>query len=442
MAVAVLRCSRDFRYLWVSPSCTAWYGRPASEMVGKKIAEVLGQAAFDTVRPYIDRVLSGERVEFEIQVPYQHIASRWVKAVYVPTHDSTGQIDGWVAVLMDTTNHHSLEEALREADRRKDEFLAVLAHELRNPLAPIRNSLHIMRLLVRNDPTADSAAEMMERQVHHMVRLVDDLMEVSRITRGSIELRKERIDLAGIVRSAVETSRPLIDGARHQLLIAVPTEPLTLEGDPVRLTQVIANLLNNAAKYTDAGGQIRLTIRREGDDVSISIQDTGVGIAADMLPRVFDPFVQGARSTIHAQGGLGIGLTLVKRLVELHGGTVEVRSEGGGKGSEFVVRLPLAERAPATDVIERAGRAHPHSHRSACSLSTTTATPPRACASCSRCSERRCASPTAEQRRSTCSAPGSRPSCCSTSECPAWTATRWRVASAGSRSCVTLRSSP
>jgi PAS domain S-box-containing protein len=359
MAVAVLRCSRDFRYLWVSPSCTAWYGRPASEMVGKKIAEVLGQAAFDTVRPYIDRVLSGERVEFEIQVPYQHIASRWVKAVYVPTHDSTGQIDGWVAVLMDTTNHHSLEDALREADRRKDEFLAVLAHELRNPLAPIRNSLHIMRLLVRNDPTADSAAEMMERQVHHMVRLVDDLMEVSRITRGSIELRKERIDLAGIVRSAVETSRPLIDGARHQLLIAVPTEPLTLEGDPVRLTQVIANLLNNAAKYTDAGGQIRLTIRREGDDVSISIQDTGVGIAADMLPRVFDPFVQGARSTIHAQGGLGIGLTLVKRLVELHGGTVEVRSEGGGKGSEFVVRLPLAERAPATDVIERAGRASP-----------------------------------------------------------------------------------
>ena len=359
MAVAVLRCSRDFRYLWVSPGCTAWHGRPASEMVGRKIAEVLGQAAFDTVRPYIDRVLSGERVEFEIQVPYQHVASRWVKAVYVPTHDSTGQIDGWVAVLMDTTNHHSLEDALREADRRKDEFLAVLAHELRNPLAPIRNSLHIMRLLVRNDPTADSAAEMMERQVHHMVRLVDDLMEVSRITRGSIELRKERIDLAGIVRSAVETSRPLIDGARHQLLIAVPTEPLTLEGDPVRLTQVIANLLNNAAKYTDAGGQIRLTIRREGDDVSISIQDTGVGIAADMLPRVFDPFVQGALSTIHAQGGLGIGLTLVKRLVELHGGTVEVRSEGGGKGSEFVVRLPLAERAPATDVIERAGRASP-----------------------------------------------------------------------------------
>jgi len=359
MAVAVLRCSRDFRYLWVSPGCTAWHGRPASEMVGRKIAEVLGQAAFDTVRPYIDRVLSGERVEFEIQVPYQHIASRWVKAVYVPTHDSTGQIDGWVAVLMDTTNHHSLEDALREADRRKDEFLAVLAHELRNPLAPIRNSLHIMRLLVRNDPTADSAAEMMERQVHHMVRLVDDLMEVSRITRGSIELRKERIDLAGIVRSAVETSRPLIDGARHQLLIAVPTEPLTLEGDPVRLTQVIANLLNNAAKYTNAGGQIRLTIRREGDDVSISIQDTGVGIAADMLPRVFDPFVQGARSTIHAQGGLGIGLTLVKRLVELHGGTVEARSEGGGKGSEFVVRLPLAERAPATDVIERAGRASP-----------------------------------------------------------------------------------
>jgi signal transduction histidine kinase/CheY-like chemotaxis protein len=290
-----------------------------------------------------------------MQIPYQQLGMRWVKATYVPTHDAAGRTDGWVAVLMDTTSYHELEDALREADRRKVEFLAMLAHELRNPLAPIRNSLHILRLLIRDDPTADSAGEMMERQVGHMVRLVDDLMEVSRITRGNIELRKERLEVAAIVRRAVETSRPLIDGARHQLIIAVPSDPLTLEGDSVRLTQVIANLLNNAAKYTEAGGRIWLTIRRDGGSVLISVKDTGMGIAADVLPRIFEPFVQGERTTSQMQGGLGIGLTLVKRLVEMHGGSVEACSDGAGRGSEFVVRLPLVEDAAAVGVIERAG---------------------------------------------------------------------------------------
>ncbi len=231
----------------------------------------------------------------------------------------------------------------READRRKDEFLAILAHELRNPLAPIRNSLHILRLGARNDPTAERVTEMMERQVNHMVRLVDDLMEVSRITRGKIELRKEPVEVAAVVRSAVETSRPLIEAAGHQLTVAVPPEPLTLEGDPVRLAQVFANLLNNAAKYTEDGGRICLTVRREGGDaIAVSVRDTGIGISADMLPRVFELFTQVDRSTRRAQGGLGIGLTLVKSLVEMHGGSVEARSDGRGKGSEFVVRLPLA----------------------------------------------------------------------------------------------------
>ncbi|HVF62127.1 MAG TPA: ATP-binding protein [Thermoanaerobaculia bacterium] len=232
---------------------------------------------------------------------------------------------------------------LQEADRRKDEFLAILAHELRNPLAPIRNSLHILRLGARNDPTAERVTEMMERQVNHMVRLVDDLMEVSRITRGKIELRKEPVEIAAVVRSAVETSRPLIEAAGHQLTVAVPPEPLTLEGDPVRLAQVFANLLNNAAKYTDDGGRICLTVRREGGDaIAVSVRDTGTGISADMLPRVFELFTQVDRSAGRAQGGLGIGLTLVKSLVEMHGGSVEAHSEGPGRGSEFVVRLPLS----------------------------------------------------------------------------------------------------
>jgi two-component system, sensor histidine kinase len=237
------------------------------------------------------------------------------------------------------------EEALREADRRKDEFLAILAHELRNPLAPIRNSLHIQRLTSHNDPATERLVEMMERQVNHMVRLVDDLLEISRISRGRIELRKESVEIAAVVESAVETSRPLIETRHQQLVVEVPPEPLILEGDPVRLAQVFANLLNNATKYTDIGGQIWLTVRREGQAVAISVRDSGVGIPAEMLPRVFELFTQVDRSAGRAQGGLGIGLTLVKSLVEMHGGSVAVHSEGCGKGSEFVVRLPLAAEA-------------------------------------------------------------------------------------------------
>ena len=241
-----------------------------------------------------------------------------------------------------------LAEELREAHRRKDEFLAMLAHELRNPLAPIRNSLHILRLAGQDDPTVRRTGEMMERQVVQMVRLVDDLLEVSRITRGKIELRPERVDVATVVRSAGETSRPPIDAAGHHLRLELPPEPLLLEGDPVRLAQVFANLLNNAAKYTPAGGRIALTVRREGAMVAVAVRDTGIGIPVDMLPRVFDLFTQVDRHARQAQGGLGIGLTLVKTLVEMHGGRVEAHSDGPGRGSEFVVRLPLAAAgAPA-----------------------------------------------------------------------------------------------
>ncbi len=232
-------------------------------------------------------------------------------------------------------------ESLRQADRRKDEFLATLAHELRNPLAPIRNSVQILRMTACNNPTAERVCEMMERQVNQMVRLVDDLMEVSRITRGLIELRKEETDLATVIRCAVETSRPLIDAGGHQLAISLPPEPIPLYGDSVRLGQVFANLLNNAAKYTERGGQIWLQAKREGSDAIVSVRDNGIGLSADMLPVVFEMFMQADRSTNRSQGGLGIGLTLVKNLVELHGGTIAARSDGPGSGSEFIVRLPV-----------------------------------------------------------------------------------------------------
>jgi CheY-like chemotaxis protein/two-component sensor histidine kinase len=246
------------------------------------------------------------------------------------------------------------EEALREADRRKDEFLATLAHELRNPLAPISNAVQLMR---RPDGRrqSDRVVEMVGRQVRQIVTLVDDLMEVSRITRGKIDLRLERVPIAEIIHSAVETSQLAIERAGHQLAVSLPEEPLVLLADRVRLTQVFANLLNNAAKYTDAGGRIWVEVWREEGLVAASVRDTGIGIPEEALGRVFDMFAQAHRSVGRGQGGLGIGLTMVRSLVEMHHGTVEAHSAGSGQGSEFLVLLPLAPQEEARP--ERPGMA-------------------------------------------------------------------------------------
>ncbi|OWK35303.1 Chemotaxis protein methyltransferase CheR [Fimbriiglobus ruber] len=241
------------------------------------------------------------------------------------------------------------EEALKEADRRKDEFLATLAHELRNPLAPMRNALQVMQLAGGDGAAVGRAREMMERQMRHMVRLVDDLLDVSRITKDKLDLRKQRVDLAAVVRTAVETSRPLIEAAGHELTITLPPQPVFVDGDPVRLAQVFSNLLNNAAKYTDRGGKIWLAAERLGSDAVVSVRDTGLGIPRDMLGKVFELFTQVDRTLEKAQGGLGIGLTLVRRLTEMHGGGVEAHSEGVGKGSEFIVRLPAIFVPPSRD---------------------------------------------------------------------------------------------
>ena len=248
---------------------------------------------------------------------------------------------GVVSYYFDSTRLRKAEQALREADRRKDEFLATLAHELRNPLAPIRNGLQILRLTGRDPSAISPVQEMLERQVDHLVRLVDDLMEVARVTRGRIELRKEPVDIAAVLRNAVETSRPLIEAARHNLTVDVPADTVTVMADPVRLTQIVANLLNNAAKYTAEGGRISVSARRGDGQVVVSVRDNGIGIPVEVLPRVFDLFAQADRTYQRAQGGLGIGLTLVRTLVELHGGTVTAKSEGLGRGSEFIVQLPL-----------------------------------------------------------------------------------------------------
>ncbi|MGV3484648.1 MAG: ATP-binding protein, partial [Planctomycetaceae bacterium] len=238
-----------------------------------------------------------------------------------------------------------LYQALRDADRRKDEFLATLAHELRNPLAPIRNSLQILKMSRIDAEIVEHSREIMERQVHHLVRLVDDLLDVSRVMRGKIELRKERIELATVLARAVETVQPLVDAQGHELTVCLPNESLLLDADPVRVAQIVGNLLTNAAKYTEANGRIWLTAEREGDVAVLRVRDNGIGIAPNMLPRIFDLFVQVDHASTKAQGGLGIGLTLVKNLVQMHEGTVEAISAGLSQGSEFVVRLPLSVEA-------------------------------------------------------------------------------------------------
>ncbi|HEX2224397.1 MAG TPA: GAF domain-containing sensor histidine kinase [Thermoanaerobaculia bacterium] len=301
---------------------------------------------FDAVTPPI---IEGLVIPFYAQ-------GRPLGTIWVVTHDDRRQLDAedvriltslgeltsaalhMVSSLDRATAAH---QALEQADRRKDEFLATLAHELRNPLAPIRNAVFILRFARSKAEAKEHALSIVERQVTHLIRLVDDLLEVSRITRGKLELRKERVDLSTVVRSAVETSRPLIDGACHELTVTLPAEPLVVEGDPVRLAQVIANLLNNAAKYTDGGGRIGLTVERDGHEATVTVRDNGIGISKEMLSRVFEMFTQADRSEHRSHGGLGIGLALVRDLVQMHGGRVEAHSAGSGQGSTFRVHLPL-----------------------------------------------------------------------------------------------------
>jgi PAS domain S-box-containing protein len=233
------------------------------------------------------------------------------------------------------------EEALREADRRKDEFLALLAHELRNPLAPIRYALATAKKAGRTSEQQQRAEEVVERQVAHMSRLLDDLLEISRITHGTLELKKSHIELTSVIGAAIETARPVIDSKHHRLSLDLPRQAVRLEADAVRLAQVFANLLINAGKYTDPGGHIELAARQEGRDVVVTVRDNGIGIAPDMMPRLFTLFSQAAATQARRHDGLGVGLALVRGLVALHGGTVEARSEGAGRGSEFAVRLPL-----------------------------------------------------------------------------------------------------
>jgi PAS domain S-box-containing protein len=279
----------------------------------------------------------------------------WANVIITAVHDQSGELRGFAKVTRDLTEKRRI-ETLEKEGKQISEFLAMLGHELRNPLAPIRNAVAVMGAKGTADPTTSWAREVIERQVAHLSRLVDDLLDVGRITRGKITLQQERIDLADVVSRALEAARPLHDQRRHVIDVDLGPGPLPIRGDPIRLLQVFVNLLSNAAKYTPNGGHVWVRLRREGEEAVLSVRDDGVGMSADLVPRVFDIFVQGDRSLERADGGLGIGLTLVERLLALHGGTIRAYSAGPGEGSEFVVRLPVTERPPAESSLASPAR--------------------------------------------------------------------------------------
>ncbi len=357
-AVMVTQCSRDLRYVYANKMYCEGIGRRIDEVIGSYIPEILGEEAFATIRPYVERVLAGERVDYESELKCPGTGPpRYLRISYVPDFSEDGQVNGWIAAITDISDRKRIEDALRTADRRKDEFLATLAHELRNPLAPIRSAVMLMGARAALNTEEEAAVAIVERQVAQMARLLDDLLDVSRISRDKLELRRERIELGLVIRDAIEASRPCIDELGHHVSIGVSTNPIYLYADPVRLGQIFGNLVNNACKYTPPGGQIAVTVEQHNDDAVVRVRDNGIGIPADKLGGIFDIFSQVDRSLEKTQGGLGIGLHLVKRMVDLHGGSVEVQSKGVGQGTEFVVRLPVA--TAVTTVEAPAAQASP-----------------------------------------------------------------------------------
>jgi len=345
----------DFRIIQVNPVALPVFGDIKGGVMGRDFDEIIH---FLWEKKYADEIVRIFRTTLETGAPYitpeqtEFRIDRGITEYYEWRVDRITLPDnryGLVCYFRDISSHVITRAALEDADRRKDEFLATLAHELRGPLAPMRNTLEILKRSGRDDEQQTAASDILERQLGQLTRLVDDLLDVSRISRNSIELRKDRVELGSIVHYAVETCSPLIQSLGHRMTVSLPPDPIYLDADLIRLAQVVGNLLHNACKYTEPGGQIWLTAERKGSQVVISVKDTGIGIPGDNLESVFEMFNQVAGSLDRSQGGLGIGLMLVKRLVEMHGGTVVARSEGvNGRGSEFIVQLPML----ASEILE------------------------------------------------------------------------------------------
>jgi PAS domain S-box-containing protein len=349
---------QDYAIFMLTPegNVTSW-NAGAERMKGYTSSEIIGRH-FSVFYP-ADVVAAG-KPDWELRTALEHgrvedegwrvrkDGSRfWANVIITALHGKNGRHVGFAKVTRDLTERRKI-EALEEASRQKDQFVAVLAHELRNPLAPIRSALHVLEHPEVTADTAARALEIAQRQVRHMARLLEDLLDVARLSEGKMSLRRDKVDVASITRAAVESTQPLLRERGHQVTVETPSEPLWIHADPARIEQVLTNLLTNAAKYTNLGGRIRVTVRSEEDNAVVRVLDSGIGIEPVMLPRIFDLFVQGERRVDRAAGGVGIGLTLVKKLVQLHGGTVNAFSPGLEMGSEFVVRLPAMEAlAPA-----------------------------------------------------------------------------------------------
>ena len=372
--VTIIENSTDFIGICDLNGVPFFINRAGLEMVG---LDSIAQARRTPVREFffpedqskiVDQFLPAvlERGHGEIEIRFRHFksgAARWMAYKVLTLNDAHGQPSAFATVSQDVTEQKRLEDHLRrlaadlsEADRRKNEFLATLAHELRNPLAPMSNMLEVLKRAGADREVRARAQGTLERQLGQLVRLVDDLLDLNRITHNRLELRQSRVEISAAIQQAVEACRPLLDDAGHELRVSLPAEPLYLHADAARLAQVFGNLLNNSCKYTPPGGAIGVTAARAGSDVVVTVTDTGSGIPPDKLGSIFDMFTQVDPSMDRTQGGLGIGLTLVKRLVEMHGGSVEARSAGAGRGSEFVVRLPImtataAEATPAHSAV-------------------------------------------------------------------------------------------
>jgi PAS domain S-box-containing protein len=323
-------------------------GYKAEEIIGEHFSRFYPQESIDSKFPDMELEVAARvgRFEDEGWRLRKDGTAFWANVIITALFDSSGQLRGYAKVTRDMTERRRV-VALEESERKMNEFLAMLGHELRNPLAPIRNALDLMRIQSTGDSTHEWARSVIDRQLTQLTRLVDDLLDIGRISSGKIALHKEPIEVNAAVQRAIEAARPLADASRHTLDVRLSRAPLAVDGDLTRLSQVVLNLLTNAIKYTPAGGRIEVEVAREGASAVVRVKDTGIGMSPELIPRVFDLFVQGERSLDRSEGGLGIGLTLVKRLVSLHGGTVSAHSGGPGCGSEFAISLPALEQSSA-----------------------------------------------------------------------------------------------
>jgi PAS domain S-box-containing protein len=348
-ATGLTRCSRNLEYIAANPAYAAIARVPLQQIIGRPIVEVMGPDGYEKIRPYIERVLQGESVEYEITVPFTGSGVRLLHLAYTPWREPDGSVSGWIASATDVTARHEAEEKLMAASRHKDEFLAMLGHELRNPLSPIRAASEVLERKVGTHPDAKAPLAILRRQTSQLTRLVDDLLDVARISQGQISLQRERIDIGSVLDQAVETIQPLVQQKLHRLNISKPFSPIYVNGDLARLVQSLGNILHNAAKYSDPQAQIDVDIKEARGNLTIVIRDNGRGISPELLPTVFDLFVQGRRTMDRAEGGLGIGLTVVRQLIELQGGSVSADSAGLGCGTTVTVQLPTVQPANAPD---------------------------------------------------------------------------------------------